>query len=597
MAEKLLWSMSTTVRNPERLVPFLRVLKELEGVNFTKDTQIKYQIFLIKERLYTPEDIPLKYQNLFNDANKEIPYSVAKDIFESQNYKDPPMRGRQSVNPLNKLGFSIAKERMGGIKFTNLGNLFISPDANVGNIFFKSLLKLQFPNPISTDFSEKKGFNVRPFIAAMHLIKRTEGLSQEEFSLFVPTLIHYRDIDKYANYVFTFREGNAKAKKSFVIRFLREFYRVNELTDKQMSNPFEYGDNTMRYFRLTKYFRVEKHTLGHWKIKLEPSRTRETEQLLSIYDGSAENFETVDDYIKYLSDISEPKLPWEVDSNKSKDIILSFLEIVSKDVESLDITLPAEVKDEYSHFVGIELDKLNLKQTETLIDDLRNFRLKIIQLGRNNFLRRNLDELKRIINVFKDRQQMRRVEPVEFEYMISQCLKILNDEIEIKPNCILDDDGNPIGFAPGNKADIEGYYQSFNGIFEATLDVSRHQVYRESIPIMRHLKDFENNNLGKPAFCVFIAPRVHDDTINYFWISVKHGFEGRKQKIVAFDLKTFVRILESFITVVEQQKPFNHQNIEALFSAIVSNGEEEDSSVDWFRNISSNMEEWETSLI
>jgi len=55
--------------------------------------------------------------------------------------------------------------------------------------------------------------------------------------------------------------------------------------------------------------------------------------------------------------------------------------------------------------------------------------------------------------------------------------------------------------------------------------------------------------------------------------------------------------LESFITVVEQQKPFNHQNIEALFSAIVSNGEEEDSSVDWFRNISSNMEEWETSLI
>jgi len=98
-----------------------------------------------------------------------------------QNYEDPPMRGRQSVNPLNKLGFSIAKERMGGIKITNLGNLFISPDANVGNIFFKSLLKLQFPNPISTDFSEEKGFNVRPFIAAMHLMKKTEGLSQEEF--------------------------------------------------------------------------------------------------------------------------------------------------------------------------------------------------------------------------------------------------------------------------------------------------------------------------------------------------------------------------------------------------------------------------------
>jgi hypothetical protein len=50
MAEKLLWSMSTTVRNPERLVSFLRVLKELEGVNFTEDTQMKYQILLIKKR-------------------------------------------------------------------------------------------------------------------------------------------------------------------------------------------------------------------------------------------------------------------------------------------------------------------------------------------------------------------------------------------------------------------------------------------------------------------------------------------------------------------------------------------------------------------
>jgi len=173
--------MSTTVRNPERLVSFLRVLKELEGVDFTKDTQMKYQILLIKERLYAPTKIPLKYRKLFDDATKEIPYDVAKDIFDSQNYEDPPMRGRQSVNPLNKLGFSIAKERMDGIKITNLGNLFISPDADVGDIFFKSFLKLQFPNPISKDFSEEKGFNVRPYIAAMHLMKKTEGLSNEEF--------------------------------------------------------------------------------------------------------------------------------------------------------------------------------------------------------------------------------------------------------------------------------------------------------------------------------------------------------------------------------------------------------------------------------
>jgi len=107
MAKRLLWSMSTTVRNPERLVPFLRVLQQLEGENFTRDVQMKYQILLIKERLYTPTQIPPRHQKLVQDATKEIPYRVAKDIFESQNYEDPPMRGRQSVNPLsnNKLRF------------------------------------------------------------------------------------------------------------------------------------------------------------------------------------------------------------------------------------------------------------------------------------------------------------------------------------------------------------------------------------------------------------------------------------------------------------------------------------------------------------
>lgn len=597
MTNKLLWSISTTVRNPERLAPFLRVLKDLEGVDFNRDTQIKYQILLIKERLYRPTAIPSKYKSLFDDATQEIPYSVAKDIFDSQNYQDPPMRGRQSVNPINKLGFSIAKEKMGSIKITNLGNLFISPNAKVDQIFFKSLVKLQFPNPITRDFTEQKGFNVRPFIAAMHLMKKTEGLSQEEFSLFIPTLINYRDIEKYNKYVSIFRKKTRKEKEIFIRNFLKEFYGVNNLTDKQMNNPFEYGDNTMRYFRLTKYFRVEKQTLGHWKIKLEPSRVREIEQLLSIYDGSAEKFDSVDNYIKYLSDISEPKLPWEYDSNKSRDITLSLLGIVSRDFKTLNNNLQAEIKEEYENFIRIDLENLNLKEIEILIDDLRRFRLKIIHLGRNNFLRRNINELKRIINIFNDRQQMHKVDPVEFEYMISQCLKILNDEIEIKPNYIMDDDGNPIGFAPGSKADIEGYYQSFNGIFEATLDVSRHQVYRESIPIMRHLKDFENNNSNKPAFCVFIAPKVHDDTVNYFWYSVKYGFEGKKQKIVAFDLENFVKILESIINVICQNKQFNHKNIEALFNSIVSDGERKDSSVNWFRNISTHIEQWETSLI
>ncbi len=38
------WSISTTVRNPDRLRDFLQVLKKLEGQNFTPENQVKYQV-------------------------------------------------------------------------------------------------------------------------------------------------------------------------------------------------------------------------------------------------------------------------------------------------------------------------------------------------------------------------------------------------------------------------------------------------------------------------------------------------------------------------------------------------------------------------
>ncbi len=325
------WSISTTVRNPERIRGFLTVLKRLEGKDFTKENQVKYQILLIKERLYTPNNIPQKYQKYYDDPTLEIPFSVAKDIFEYQEYEDPPMRGRQSVNPLNKLGFAIAREGYGPIKITDLGNLFLKGDYDIGFIFFKSLLKLQFPNPWSRDFSERHGFNIVPFTATLRLImelnrkSKVKGLSRDEFCLFIPTLINAEDVDEQIKSILAYRKITGNVNKSkFIIKFAEEFYKTSNIPEKKINNLFDYGDNTMRYFRLTRYFKIETDPLGHhWRIDLEPSRMSEIEQLLSIYDGTAFKFNDVSNYLDYISDINKPILPWEKLDNL-KDIALSI---------------------------------------------------------------------------------------------------------------------------------------------------------------------------------------------------------------------------------------------------------------------------------
>ena len=188
------WSISTTVRNPERLRDFLCVLKQLEGQPFNSENQIKYQIFLIQNKLYKPTDLTKKQEEYFDDIEKEMPFAVAKEIFNAQNYEDPAMRGRNSVAPMNKMGLCIAKNSAESVKITPLGKYFLSKDYDLGKLFFIHFLKWQLPNPASRTFSENDGFNIKPFIGSLHLINEVNklweagnepvGTSKDEFSYY-----------------------------------------------------------------------------------------------------------------------------------------------------------------------------------------------------------------------------------------------------------------------------------------------------------------------------------------------------------------------------------------------------------------------------
>ena len=162
--------------------------------------------------------------------------------------------------------------------------------------------------------------------------------SSEEFSFFIPTLINYKFISKQAKNIIQFRKTKlTKDKKRFINDFLKDFYEAKSLTEVQINTLFDYGDNAMRYFRLTKYFRVRKQPLGNWVIELEPSRSEEIKQLLVKYDGSALEFKTSEEYIKYLSNIKKPELPWEVNNSKLKEIACSLRNIVKDDYNNLEI--------------------------------------------------------------------------------------------------------------------------------------------------------------------------------------------------------------------------------------------------------------------
>lgn len=506
------------------------------------------------------------------------------------------MRGRQSVNPLNKLGFSIARKDFGPIIITELGNQFLKENYDIGYIFFKSLLKLQFPNLWSTDFSEKENFNIMPFITVLHLIKKIntkslkKGLDKNEFCLFIPTLIRFDQVDKYVERILKFREETNK--EEFINNFTKTFYNTNEIALEKINNLFDYGDNIMRYFRLTRYFKITMDPLGYyWNIDIEPSRKVEIEQLLNIYSGEALKFETLKNYLDYLSDITKPILPWENKENLEKvaqSLKIGIIDIIKN--HNMQITQNEKL------FLQNDITLLNKNQLENHISKMRELNLDLKERIKKKNIINNFNMIEEVINNLQDIKKLKKYEPEQFEKLITESIKIIDDEILIKPNYPIDDNGEPINHSPKNIPDIECYYKKFKAICEVTLNTTKLQWVQEGQPIMRHLRDFETKNKSDEVFCIFIAPQIHNDTYSQFWISVKYEYNGIPQKIVPLTTEQFSILLKTLLRFLRQGKRFYHIELYELFINIVNETKKLNSFSDWAIFINKALEDWQQRI-
>jgi len=599
------WSITTTLRNPERLRSFLIVLKQLEDKNWNLENQRKFQILLIKERVYgygntqfynglTKEQI-----DLIDDQTKEISFEKAEEIFNAKNYEDPAMRGRQSINPLKKIGLVVIKDKK--IFITSLGKLFLQDNFDLGEIFFRSFIKWQLPNPDTTDYKLENGYNIKPFIGVLHLInqvnkksleinEKAKGISKQEFSLFCPSLINFEYIEKYADNILQLREkqkGKSKHEQKKIFdnyknRFAQKFLGTNdtEEIEKLLNNLKDYGDNTIRYFRLTRFLFIRG---GGFYIDLEPRRQVEIENLLNFDNASAIGFKTKKQYLDYIADISEPKLPWE--SEKEYKKILSKL---IEDIKTYEEKLNIDAKE------IVNYQNINEEELKKYISDLRKYRREL-QNEENHQKSQEIEQIndyiEKLENIFDFDDR-----PILLEKLSTLGLNALNDALKIKPNYPVGDDNEPTFTAPANTPDIECYYQEFNAICEVTMLKSRDQWYNEGQPVMRHLRDFENQNNDKKTYCLFIAPTIHRDTLNTFWMAVKYEYEGQKQNIIPLTINNFTQLLKFLVEIKKQGKFLKHSEIARLYDEIVNTSTNFTDSSQWRNEIPNTIDSWQKNL-
>lgn len=591
-----LWSMSTTVRNADRITGFLRTAAELEGEPWDVTSQIKYQILLIRDRQYlsdpdnkqTVSGLSEEQRELLEDKERRMTFGEAEGIFLAKRYEDPAMRGRQSIAPLRKLGLVRTDGR---VRITPLGRMLLDGAVTFGDFMLESMLKYQYPNPQDRGF---RTWNIKPFIGILRLIRRVnelcetrgekpKGISTTEFGIFALSLRRYDAVDETAERLLEFRhelesrrsdEERSRFTEDYILDYLAGF-------NNPVQNVFEYADNMVRYIRQTKYIHI-RGKFARTYVDLEPRRRREIDAILAEDDGRARGF-TAKDWADYIGTYGTYVRPFETVEKLTE--ILRDIDLEINGMErSLSLPLTSSAAAPGTEGLKTEIDRRREERTR-----LQNL-LIVKESHENTSL---VDET---LQAFEDirtrnRKGLEKRLSVELERWANVALNILDDSHLVKPNAPMGDDNQPTFTAPAGEPDIECFYDSFNAICEVTMLRSREQWYNEGQPVMRHLHKFENENPGKPAYCLFVAPEIHNDTANTFFVSSKIGYDGRIQKIIPLTIKQFIALLTAVRGLISQGRKLSHTGLQRLYDACSATSGILGFS-DWLRHIDACLDSW-----
>ncbi|MBP9697940.1 MAG: AlwI family type II restriction endonuclease [Candidatus Moranbacteria bacterium] len=593
------WSFNTTIRNPERMENMLRALSQFEGQEFDAQGQEAFFGLQIKKRLYRPERTTLGEPDLIaavhlDESGDDIDDDTVERILAKYRGRDVDGsgRGRTAAGILNRFGLCVALQSKGAVVISDLAKKWLKHEIDDEELFTKFFLKWQYPNEIEAGYED---FDIKPFVGTLSLISKVNerwgalrnkpvGLSKLEYQLFVPALVHVDQVNDYAERIVNFRtEKEARTgvdKTNFIKQFsvtrVREIYGEDKSSEKALSDLRDYTDSSVRYFRVSGLLALRG---GDTHIDIAKDKEVEVVSILQTISVRAEQYGSYEDYFAYLNDINALELPWrnEEDLNKISAKLTTILESEAGEID-----------------VASYITELTPLPTRKKVDCLEE-KLNDLRIRKLRGLKHNVEALDECIEKLesitsKNYETLTARPSLDLEWYAARALMVLNDAVEIAPSFNMGDDGIPTGFR-SNTSDIECYYSTFGMTIEATLLLGRDQWYAEGQPVMRHLRDFEDKLKSNTAYCIFLAPFIHRDTLNTFWGSNTSGYEGKKQIIIPLTLTQFVAILK-----IAKKKisggTLTHQQLKQLFESFTDRIEGVQNPHDWLASFAEVIERW-----
>lgn len=584
------WSISTTVRNPERIPNFCRAIKAVTGKKWDKSTQLEFSYELIRLKFYRPNHMTDSQMKKFDDPGYLLSLSEAREIFDTQMYKDPPMRGRTAIAPLRDIG---VVRLTGKVELTSIGKKLVSGDLSLQDVLLNYGLKWEVPTPKHKVFSEQNGFNIRPFIGSLALISRVNdlwkesgfepvGLSREEFEIFAPTLISHEFIDKYAARIIEIRKLSRSKKtaaeklaavENGYAKHLSGCSAAGKVTQTDRKNLRDFGDNAIRYFRQTGF--IEYRGAGRY-VDIATAAVPQTAMLIAERLYKPVGFEDRITYFDYVADLDSFTPPWA--DKRHLVVVKKHLRNILKD-SGLDVEVDVAKSGEIVNKVRGEDNEI--VELRKVLVDARLKQMKAVS-RQSSFLDELILEYNQLIGRSYEGHLPK---PLALEFNTFKTFLSLNDAIFVKANYPTGDDGEPTSTAPGGATDLICEYKDFVLSVEVTLSGGNTQWVMEGQPVQRHLRSIEAE-YSKPAYALFLAPKLHADTVETFWIANMHGYQGNKQRIIALEMSTWCDYLGSKKERLTRDQ-YRCSDLKLFLDAALPKSAVHSNSVQWKQNVNS----------
>ena len=545
---------TTSPRTPAKMIPEIGLLNtHFSGQQWNTETQRAFMVLLREE-------------NFFNGVGAN----------------DPAFSARDRINRAPKaLGFVVLSPT---IQLTPAGEELVN-SRRKDEIFLRQLLKFQVPSPFHKPTENSAEFWVKPYLELFRLIRQFGSLKFDELMIFGLQLVDYREFETIVEKINQFRiakvqnEVNYKRfRAEYFDRELREIYsndissgntRTRETNDASIakflstkaSNMRDYADACFRYLRATGIVNISH--LGK-SISIVPEKIHDVDFFLQSADREPCFVDNEEQYVAYLGN---PQLPTLLTDNRE-----SLEQKIKTEFPHLKIPETATLQELKSIFA----DELESRKEQILTDQVA----AIKDYRQFEEINTTFDQI--IANSLYDT-------PLMLEWNTWRAMTML-DGGNIKANLKFDDFGNPMSTAQGNMADIVCNYGDFGLTVEVTMQSGQKQYETEGEPVSRHLAKYKRE-LGKPAYCLFIAPNINDACKAHFYLLHKQNisFYGGTSTIVPLPLNIFIKMVEDSYNASYVPEPCH---VQRFFERSNELANSTDNEIDWYNGITKEALNW-----